>query len=154
MRSYPSSLFLKVWPCVFRYIRMISSYIQHISTKGCSLKRSCRIHSTEQYRDYSLWGLVWSACHTPSLFPSLEQWISDWERPRLSRGLAGPRAGITTPKEDKLVKLALNLRRHYLYGFVYNWVRSPLVQLLSGGTSHGGLPISGSLTLLMAWSVV
>ena len=34
------------------------------------------------------------------------------------------------------MKLALNLRRHYLYGFVYNWVRSPLVQLLSGGTSY------------------
>ena len=48
----------------------------------------------------------------------------------------GPLAGITTPKEDGLVKLALNLRRHYLYGLVYNWVHPPLVQLLSGGTSY------------------
>ena len=34
------------------------------------------------------------------------------------------------------MKLALNLRRHYLYGLVYDWVHPPLVQLHSGGTPY------------------
>ena len=70
---------------------------------------------------------------------SFHLWSSKYpteKRSRLSRGLLGPHSGLTTPREDKLVKLALNLRRHYIYGLVYSWVLPPLVQLHSGGVLY------------------
>ena len=51
------------------------------------------------------------------LLSSFHLWSSKCpteKRSLLSRGLLGPQTGIITPKEDEIVKLALNLRRYYL----------------------------------------
>ena len=78
------------------------------------------------------------------LLSSFRLWSSKYpteKRSRLSRGLLGPHAGIITPKEDELVKLALNLRRHYL--MVSSITGSALLSSSSSleGRLTGGLPI-------------
>ena len=75
--------------------------------------------------------------HLTCFFPLFRLWSSKYpteKRSHLSRGLLGPHAGIITPKEDELVKLALNLRRHYLK--VSSITGS---SLLSSGSSLEGL---------------